>query len=288
MARTELLIVDDDLDWVQYLGELLERDYTLHKAADGPSAIEIVKASPVVLAILDQRMRGDKSAGVQLLVRLREIRPNLRAIILTGHADLEDAVSSMKTGAVDYISKQMVDLPTQLRTRIASALANDPDSIIALMRKGEGVDLEFKSSARWDRRQQKISKDIEGVILKTIAAFLNSEIGGVLLIGVDDDGKAVGLKEDYGTLNRKDRDGYEAFLVNLMLGAYGKDVGGHIRVDFQEVDGYEVCRVSVRPSPRAVYVPDGASGEHLYIRAGNTTRQLTARETVEYCRSRWK
>jgi hypothetical protein len=35
-------------------------------------------------------------------------------------------------------------------------------------------------------------------------------------------------------------------------------------------------------------VQDGTGGEHLYVRAGNSTRQLSTREAVEYCRTRWK
>jgi len=128
---------------------------------------------------------------------------------------------------------------------------------------------------------------LEQVIVKTVAAFLNSATGGTLLIGVDDDGKVVGLQHDYKTLGKKqDRDGYENWLMTLLLGEYGRDCAPLIKTTFHEADGNEICRVIAKPSPKPIYVKDGAA-EHLYIRAGNSTRQLTTKEAVEYCKQRW-
>src|SRR6185436_5054288 len=63
--------------------------------------------------------------------------------------------------------------------------------------------------------------------------------------------------------------------------------GLRIRIDFHDIDGKDVCRVSVKPAPRPVYAPSGTGEEHLFIRAGNSTRQLSPRETVEYRKMRW-
>ena len=56
-----------------------------------------------------------------------------------------------------------------------------------LLERGEDQHLEFKSTLRWDLRAGEKSKVMEGAVLKTIAAFLNSPYGGTLLIGVEDD-----------------------------------------------------------------------------------------------------
>ncbi len=74
--------------------------------------------------------------------------------------------------------------------------------LLAEITAGESAGLEFKSSARWDFKENRINKALEQVILKTCAAFLNTD-GGALLIGVDDDGKVVGLERDYKTLGKK-------------------------------------------------------------------------------------
>jgi predicted HTH transcriptional regulator len=154
----------------------------------------------------------------------------------------------------------------------------------ALIRKGESAELEFKSSARWDMKLRRVNKEIEAVIVKTVAGFLNSYTGGVLLIGVSDDGVVVGLQHDYQTLTRhSNRDGFEAFVVNLLTEAYGKDVSAFIRIDFHRLGENDVCRVSAKPSAHEVYVDD----DKFFLRIGNTTARLTTREANEYCRLRW-
>ena len=96
----------------------------------------------------------------------------------------------------------------------------DP-AIAALLAAGESATVEFKSSARWDLREQKKNPVLEQVILKTIAALLNTD-GGTLLLGVADDGTVLGLEPDYQTLQKKNADGYELFLNDLLLGHYGR------------------------------------------------------------------
>jgi hypothetical protein len=160
--------------------------------------------------------------------------------------------------------------------------------IAALIAKGEGSDLEFKSSARWDKRESQPSPKLKDGIVKTIAAFLNAEQGGTLLIGVDNDGSVAGLEQDYETLGkRQNRDGFETFLTSLLLDSYGKDASPLIKITFHEVEGKDVCRVIANPSPRPVFVKDD-KGEHLYIRTGNSTRMLSTREAIGYCKLRWK
>ncbi|MBI1817277.1 MAG: hypothetical protein HYR72_20080 [Deltaproteobacteria bacterium] len=56
-------------------------------------------------------------------------------------------------------------------------------------------------------------------------------------------------------------------------------------VDKHNGDGF--CRVAIQPSPRPVFIKEGDE-EHLYIRSGNSTRRLTSKETVDYCKTRWR
>ncbi len=151
---------------------------------------------------------------------------------------------------------------------------------------GESAGLEFKSSARWDFKENRINKVLEQVILKTNAAFLNTD-GGTLLIGVDDGGKVVGLEHDYVTLGKKqNRDAYENWLTTLLLKEFGKDSAPLVQIRFCELDGKEVCRVTSKPSPKPVYVKEG-NAMYFYIRAGNSTRQLSTKEAVDYCKHHW-
>jgi len=286
MDRKKILVVDDDEPWLETISLILGGSYELDTTTDRSNALTLARSHTYPLAILDQRFPGDNTGGVRLLVQLLEIQPDLRGIILTGHAELEDVVTSVKLGAFDYIEKGNPKLAEELLVRVERALSKDPpqDAITTLISKGESAELEFKSSARWDVRQNKLNRDMEDVIVKTIASFLNSATGGVLLIGVDDSGRVVGLENDYKSLKKQNRDGFENFLATLLLGAYGGHVGALLRVDFQAIDGKDVCRITARPAPKAVYVPDGT----LYVRSMNTSRPLSARETVDYCHMRWK
>jgi hypothetical protein len=174
--------------------------------------------------------------------------------------------------------------------RIFQPKPGDPE-IAALLAAGESARVEFKSTARWDLRENKKNPVLEQVILKTVAAFLNSE-GGTLLLGVSDEGDVLGLEQDYQTLRKQNADGYELFLIELLLGRNNKDLSPYLRMSFHSVDGKQICRLVAEPAPRAVWVgekdKDGVETENLYVRAGNSTRRLSTKEAIEYSKARFK
>src|SRR6185436_15241466 len=133
--------------------------------------------------------------------------------------------------------------------------------------------------------QNKQNKAMEEVVVKTVAAMLNTD-GGNLLIGVDDNRNVIGLEYDYKLFGKPDkRDAYENFLTTLLLGNFGKGTSALIAISIHELEGKDVAKVAAKPSPRPVFVKDD-KGEHLYIRAGNSTRLLSTKEALDYCRIR--
>ena len=162
-------------------------------------------------------------------------------------------------------------------------------NVADLIARGEGEELEFKASARWDYRQSKHNAVLESLIPKTVAGFLNGK-GGNLLIGVDDRARVVGLERDYATLGtRPDRDGYQQFLVSLLSSTIGKEIFSDVTIGFEETDGLDVCIMRVQPSLKPVYVKE-KEGAHtvFYIRSGSTTQPLGIKEAMDYIRSRWR
>lgn len=155
-----------------------------------------------------------------------------------------------------------------------------------LLRLGESAHVEFKSTARWDLRTGKVNKALAGVVAKTIAAFGNHE-GGSLLIGVDDNGSLVGLAHDYRTLKSANRDGFSQFLMVLVRERLGGHVCRIVHVLFTELDGHDVCRVIVEPADEPIYLLSAGKAQ-FFVRTGNTSRSLDARETVQYVAARWK
>jgi len=167
--------------------------------------------------------------------------------------------------------------------QLSAALESNLQTLIA---NGESAELEFKSSFRWDLRENKVNRALEGVILKTLAGYMNGA-GGTLLIGVADDGTILGLDQDYKTLKKQDRDGFEQALMTAVATKLGADACQSVHIVFHSLENREVCRVMVAPMDRPVYVKDGDAPK-LYVRTGVLTRELNVQEAVDYTSSRWR
>ncbi|NOY93393.1 MAG: ATP-binding protein [Deltaproteobacteria bacterium] len=167
-------------------------------------------------------------------------------------------------------------------SRLERLVARD---VPTLIRRGESEHVEFKSSVRWDLRTEKVNKALSQVVAKTIVALANHQ-GGSLLIGVDDDGDILGLERDYQTLKSRDRDGFAQFLMTLVRERMGGHVCRLVHVLFSEIDGQDVCRVAVEAADQPVYLQDGGQSR-FFVRTGNASRELDAREIVEYVAARW-
>lgn len=183
------------------------------------------------------------------------------------------------------------DLIAKKINEFMDALVTEPEQHVALsadkLRKlGESATLEFKSTLRWDLIQDRVNKDLEHSVLKTIAAFLNSN-GGTLLIGVDDNGNVLGLKNDMKTVKKHDKDGFEQTLMNLIVSRIGAEVAALVVPRFEEIDGNTVCVVEVDQGGGPAYVETNR-GKQFFVRVGNTTRPLDPEETVTYVDSHWQ
>lgn len=227
-------------------------------------------------------MSNHKDGATSATERAR-LRAELDALVAHMYGLTEEEFSYILTGFP--LIDQAVKNAALTAYRILAPKSAD-EYVLALIAAGESATLEFKSSARWDVKENKVNKVIEQVVVKTVAGFLNVESGGILLLGVDDDGDVLGLANDYNTFGKKNRDSYENWLTTLLLGEFGKDASPLIRISFHEIESKDVCQIVLKPSPRPIFVREG-NNEHLYIRAGNSTRLLTSREAVEYCRGRW-
>jgi predicted HTH transcriptional regulator len=158
-----------------------------------------------------------------------------------------------------------------------------------LIAAGESRTVEFKSTARWSVQGKVQDARLEQVIVKTVAGFMNTD-GGTLLIGVADDGTVLGLDDDLRTLKRGDLDGYEQFLTQLFDSHLSGAALAFVHVGFSDVDGKVVCRIDVSPAPRPVFAKPvgGKEPTDFWVRANNTTRQLTGPEMVEYQAHRFR
>ena len=163
-------------------------------------------------------------------------------------------------------------------------LSKDP---LEPIHQGEGLFIEFKETLRYDGRKGEISKELEKMVLKTIVAFLNSD-GGTLLIGVNDAGEVTGLYDDYKTLTKKSRDGFENHLTTLAKTMIGMPFAKYIRAAFESIGGKDICVVSVRGAHKPAYLRNGDKHEEFFVRVGNSTQPFSMSETEEYIKTHWK
>ncbi len=159
-------------------------------------------------------------------------------------------------------------------------------SILDLILEGEHSRLELKQTLRYDGKTKDVNKVLEKAVMKTIAAFLNAE-GGSLIVGVTDNGKVYGLEDDYNTLVRKDRDGFENHFNLILKTMMGAEFRQYVHLSFESIEEKDVCLIEVASSGKPVYLKANGS-EEFFIRTGNTTSQLKISEVNSYIESHWK
>jgi uncharacterized membrane protein YeaQ/YmgE (transglycosylase-associated protein family) len=163
-----------------------------------------------------------------------------------------------------------------------------PTPVVELMRNGESERVEFKSSARYNLHTGARDAKLELVIARAVAGFLNAR-GGTLLIGVSDDGSAVGLASDYALVKSAGRDGYELWLRDLLSQTLGVAAVAEVVVRFEAVGEHDVCAVFAPPARHPVFLraPKQQATE-FPVRVGNSTRVLAAHELLDYATGRWR
>ncbi len=154
------------------------------------------------------------------------------------------------------------------------------ENIFQIINKGEGKTTEFKSSLRWCFKTEKKQSYIEEAIIKTISGFMNTE-GGILLIGIDDDGNVNGLDCDYATFKKENKDFFSQHLSHILERDIGIQFSNYWDEKFIEIDSKEICMIEVRKSSKPSFTKV-KNEEKFFIRSGSTTKSLKPSEQLEY------
>lgn len=160
-----------------------------------------------------------------------------------------------------------------------------PPSVEEIIGADESGELEFKSTFQWDMREGKQNKALQKQVLKTLAAFMNSD-GGTLVIGVTDDKEIIGLEHDL-KLVQNSLDAFENRLLSVFSSAIGAPYSLHCKMRFPDAqDAKKVCVIDVTAAKEPVFVD--FQGQHeFFIRRGNATVSLNASEQHTYIRQRF-
>ncbi|MGD0460795.1 MAG: RNA-binding domain-containing protein [Terriglobia bacterium] len=163
-----------------------------------------------------------------------------------------------------------------------SLVGNELQSLIA---RGESAKQEFKSTLRRNLHTGQNDVKMEDSVLKTIAAFCNTE-GGVLLIGVENKGNILGIEED-GFPNA---DNFLLHLGNLVRDHLKPPPLGNVKHRILRYSGRSVCVVECAPTDREVwlYPRSGTDRPDLCIRVGPSSKALQGPEITDYCRGHFR
>lgn len=155
-----------------------------------------------------------------------------------------------------------------------------PPTTMEIINSGENEMVELKCALRWNFKKQAADKDIEYMIMRTIAGFLNYN-GGTLFIGVEDDGKIYGIENDLMSLGKSNKDGFALHFNNLVESYLGKEFSKYIHLSFEEIDNKLICPIHIEQSRKPVFLKHNNSKE-FHVRTGNSTKMYDVEETNSY------
>ena len=126
-----ILVVDDDIENARsYCEILMDLDYRCVTGGDVNAALALLQSEKVDLVITDYRMPG--KTGLDFIVALRQIRPDLPVIMITAYGNIETYLRSMSLGAFEFVNKPITK--GEFERIVQHALSKNDGEI----RKGEG------------------------------------------------------------------------------------------------------------------------------------------------------
>jgi hypothetical protein len=203
------------------------------------------------------------------------------AIMIIGLIALIGSIFVVKrhTGHFDALTREHDRLAQGAldRTQITDESVGE---VLTLVEKGESEKLEFKSTVRWNLRTDKSGKEIELAWLKGVVGFLNTD-GGILLIGVDDNGEIVGVEKD----NFQTEDKCLRHIDNLINQHIGPEYQQFIRYGMVSVCGEKVVMIRCARSNDPAFLKNN-NEEGFFVRTGPASRKLSPSQILKYLEAR--
>lgn len=220
----------------------------------------------------------------ELIGEIGVLNGDFRLGTLTANVDSAlIAINGTRLFDPNYITpKTSLTIVRRLSKRVTNYLRSvQQTSTQDLITQGEGEYIEFKSTLRWNLKANKKDKVITHAITKTIAAFLNSD-GGILLVGVADDGEVLGLDAD----RFENVDKMLLFLTNTIKSQLGTLHLENINFHTENIKGKEVLRIDVQAGSDPCYLSKDKL-DHFYIRTGPSTTDLRLSKLLGYLEKRF-
>jgi hypothetical protein len=214
--------------------------------------------------------------AIQVNIQIMRAFTKLREFLID-HIDLKQKIEDLELKYKKH-DKQFVEVFNAINTLLE---APNPKTVVELIRQGEGQNIEFKSTLRINLYTMKPDKEIELATLKTIAAFLNSD-GGTLLIGVNDQAEILGITND----NFSSRDKMMLHLTSLIKTHIGVQHHYFIRYFIENLQDKEIFRIECQKANVPAYLKQDNQNV-FYIRTCASTAALPANEIHDYIQHRF-
>jgi DNA-binding NtrC family response regulator len=102
-SKETILVVDDEVGPRESLRMILKPLYEVHTASDGQEALRLINTEDIDVVTLDLKMPG--LSGIDVLKEIKNLKPNMEVIVITGYGTLGNAQEAIRFGAGDFISK---------------------------------------------------------------------------------------------------------------------------------------------------------------------------------------
>jgi hypothetical protein len=188
---------------------------------------------------------------------------------------VENTIKNIKIreASADYTVASGIPEVSAIKEMAAHQNEDDGQYLTAkqLIEDGENDSVEFKSTFQWDLKENRKNDDIIRSSLKTIAAFLNTN-GGYLLIGVEDNKNPIGIEvDDIGS----DEDKFFRHVRGIIRNKLGAHISYLLKEKIELYEGKSVYIIRCKPSPTPVYLKmKNSSTAEFFIRNGPATELL--------------
>ena len=195
-----------------------------------------------------------------------------------------------------FLERRRIILAQELNHFLNNITETSEESVdmdlLQMIESGENSQVEFKTTLRYDMRENIINRKLEDVVMKTLAAFSNGQ-GGTLIMGVTDELEIIGLDHDYRTLKNGSKDEFELHLRNLINKSYGVEFAtNNLEINFPIIEEDEICVVDIKPGIRPVYTEvsdkNGGKSKKFYVRSGNSSQEIDISEVASYVNQRFE
>ncbi len=189
--KQEVLVIDDNFDIRNLISEILkDKNYDVREAANFDQAVSEIKKKLPDIAVIDVKLdKGDKD-GIDLLKLIKGLTDLVPVIMISGHANVEMAVESLKLGAYEFITKPFA--PEQLLNFINRGLEN-------IRLKKENFQLENRSFHSFDF----IGENTQIVKIKKLITKLSSTDSRILIYGPTGSGKELVARKIHKNSQRR-------------------------------------------------------------------------------------